>query len=139
MKWKKSKPIEDKNERPEDISAPRKRVAASSCYNTSKPWHNMTISKSNPQKPVVVAQHKSSYALWILKKEQICIGHWIYKEMMKCLRSRKQSMYFPILITTLCRRAEVPMSPIEPLMRPKRSAIGDNMYRQFVELQRKQK
>ncbi|KAG4192514.1 hypothetical protein ERO13_A07G158305v2 [Gossypium hirsutum] len=63
----------------------------------------------------------------------------IYRAMMKCLRSRKQSMYFPHLITTLCRRAEVLMSSVEPFTRLTTSVIRDNMYGQFVELQRKQK
>ncbi|MBA0557496.1 hypothetical protein Golob_014564 [Gossypium lobatum] len=74
----------------------------------------------------------------ILQRDQICIGDWIYEEMLKCIRSRKQSMYFPHLITALCHRANILMSPIESFTRPMRSMIGDNLYGQFVDLQQKQ-
>lgn len=73
----------------------------------------------------------------ILQREQICVGHWIYEEMLKCIQNRKQSMYIPLLIITLCRQDDFSMSPIAPFTRPIKSVIGDNLYDQFLELQRK--
>ncbi|MBA0826579.1 hypothetical protein Goarm_011410 [Gossypium armourianum] len=46
-------------------------------------------------------------------------------------------MYFPHLITILCHRVDIPMSPIEPFTRPTRSVITENLYSQFIELQQK--
>lgn len=64
----------------------------------------------------------------ILQRDEICIDHWIYKEMLKCIRSRKQSMYFSHLIIDLYRQADVLMPLIEPFRRPMRSVIVDNLY-----------
>ncbi|KAG8478510.1 hypothetical protein CXB51_028328 [Gossypium anomalum] len=62
------------------------------------------------------------------EREQICVGHWIYEKMLKCIQNRKQSMYIPLLIIVLCRQDDVSMSPIEPFTRPTRSVIRDNLY-----------
>lgn len=58
--------------------------------------------------------------------------------MFKCIRSWKKIMYFSHLTTTLCHQVNVPMSPINPFTIPTRNVIGDNLYDQFIELQRKQ-
>ncbi|MBA0580755.1 hypothetical protein Gorai_022960, partial [Gossypium raimondii] len=55
-----------------------------------------------------------------------------------CISSQKVGVFFPHLMTSLCKIAEVLMEENEQFMRPTRSLIGDSMYTQYVELNQKQ-
>ncbi|MFQ6661806.1 hypothetical protein Gotur_029837 [Gossypium turneri] len=45
----------------------------------------------------------------ILQKKQICIGAWIYRNMVEYARNLGKGIFFPHLITELCKRAGVPI------------------------------
>ncbi|KAH1064142.1 hypothetical protein J1N35_029129 [Gossypium stocksii] len=68
------------------------------------------------------------------KREHICVGYYIYKEMLKCISHQKKSTYFKHLIIALCYQANIPISLVESFTRPTRSMIGNNLYDQFLKL-----
>ncbi|KAH1106721.1 hypothetical protein J1N35_010489 [Gossypium stocksii] len=47
-------------------------------------------------------------------------------------------VFFPHLMTTLCKKASVPMTPTEQLLKPSRSVIDDTLFQQYIELRVKQ-
>ncbi|TYH30787.1 hypothetical protein ES288_A01G122000v1 [Gossypium darwinii] len=53
----------------------------------------------------------------ILNKERICVGTWIYRSMLLCVRKKKVKLLFSHLVTTLCKRSERYLQPIEHLIR----------------------
>ncbi|MBA0582325.1 hypothetical protein Gorai_024476, partial [Gossypium raimondii] len=71
----------------------------------------------------------------ILQRKQICVGTWIYKFMVRCVIREETGVFFPHLVTDLCRAAKVPMKPLEPFHRPTTHVIGDSIYKKFKEIQ----
>jgi len=59
----------------------------------------------------------------ILQKKQICIGTWIYKNMVDCARNLEKGIFFPHLITELCKRAEVPIERMDKTKNPPRKLL----------------
>ncbi|MBA0755585.1 hypothetical protein Gogos_005513 [Gossypium gossypioides] len=59
----------------------------------------------------------------ILQSKQFCVGCWIFREMKRCVQSEKAGLFFPYLVTGLCRQAEVPMSENNQLMKPMRRLV----------------
>ncbi|KAK5770927.1 hypothetical protein PVK06_047091 [Gossypium arboreum] len=55
----------------------------------------------------------------------ICIGEWSMKH---CISGQKVKVFFPHLVTTLRKKARVPMEVNEQFTRPAKSLIGDSMY-----------
>ncbi|MBA0866896.1 hypothetical protein Goshw_025429, partial [Gossypium schwendimanii] len=64
-------------------------------------WHITKMSK------ISLIQAIITYG--ILQKKQICIRTWIYKNMVKYMRNLGKGIFFPHLITKLCKRARVPI------------------------------
>ncbi|KAK5838847.1 hypothetical protein PVK06_007590 [Gossypium arboreum] len=42
----------------------------------------------------------------ILRHKRICLGYWIDQEMKRCIAGGKVGMYFPPLVTDLCRKTK---------------------------------
>ncbi|MBA0866216.1 hypothetical protein Goshw_018962, partial [Gossypium schwendimanii] len=57
----------------------------------------------------------------ILQKKQICIGTWIYKNMVNCAKKLGKGVFFPHLVTGLCKRAGVPIEQMDKTMNPLRN------------------
>ncbi|MBA0781903.1 hypothetical protein Gotri_002784 [Gossypium trilobum] len=74
----------------------------------------------------------------ILQRKHVYIGTWIYNYMKRCVSGQKVRIFFPHLVTTLYKRACVPMEKFEQSMKPSRSIIGDTLYTQYMELRQKQ-
>ncbi|MBA0552348.1 hypothetical protein Golob_023169, partial [Gossypium lobatum] len=72
------------------------------------------------------------------EKKQICVGTWIYKFMVRCVIRNETGVFFPHLVTDLCRAAKVPMKPLEPFHRPTTHVIGNSIYKKFKALQQEQ-
>ncbi|MBA0711076.1 hypothetical protein Golax_010308, partial [Gossypium laxum] len=47
------------------------------------------------------------------ERTQVCVGKWIYREMSRFLHSKKDGIFFPHLVTELCRWARVLMGDNE--------------------------
>ncbi|MBA0748106.1 hypothetical protein Gogos_004958, partial [Gossypium gossypioides] len=74
----------------------------------------------------------------ILQKKHICIGQWIHQSMNRCVNGQKVGIFFPHLVTALCKSAETPMEENEQFMHPTNSLKGYSMYTQYIKLNRKQ-
>ncbi|MBA0755402.1 hypothetical protein Gogos_019934 [Gossypium gossypioides] len=55
-----------------------------------------------------------------------------------CIRSQKVGVFFPHLMTALCKKVTVPMRYTEKSLKPSRNIIGDTLFQQYIELQDKQ-
>ncbi|KAK5811923.1 hypothetical protein PVK06_027310 [Gossypium arboreum] len=75
----------------------------------------------------------------ILQKKKICIRTWIYKNMVECMRNFGKGIFFPHLIMKTCKRAEVPIDRMDKTMNSPRKLLGDDLFKQFVLPQTKQK
>ncbi|KAK5825395.1 hypothetical protein PVK06_020225 [Gossypium arboreum] len=73
----------------------------------------------------------------ILQKKQICIGTWIYKNMVDCIKNLGNAIFFPRLIIELCKRARVPIEQMDKTMNPPRKLFDDDIFKQFILLQMK--
>ncbi|MBA0844914.1 hypothetical protein Goarm_022992 [Gossypium armourianum] len=67
-------------------------------------------------------------------RKKICLGRWIHQNMKRCISGQKVEVFFPHLVTTLCKKARVPMEDNEKFMKPTKSLIRDSIYTQYVEL-----
>ncbi|TYG89400.1 hypothetical protein ES288_A12G097400v1 [Gossypium darwinii] len=70
----------------------------------------------------------------ILQNERICIGTWIYRSMICCVREKKIGSLFPHLVTALCKQAKVSMQRSKLFLQPSKNPIRVFGARQFVEL-----
>ncbi|MBA0868945.1 hypothetical protein Goshw_020879 [Gossypium schwendimanii] len=68
----------------------------------------------------------------ILQKKKICIGTWIYKNMVESMRNLGKGIFFPNIITELCKRVGVPIERMDKTMNPPRKLLGDDLFKQFV-------
>nr|KJB33113.1 hypothetical protein B456_006G073100 [Gossypium raimondii] len=68
----------------------------------------------------------------ILQRKQICIGTWIYRNIIECVRNQAKGTFFPHLITELCKRARIPIERLDKKMNPPKKLVGDDLYKQFV-------
>ncbi|MBA0824888.1 hypothetical protein Goarm_021525 [Gossypium armourianum] len=55
-----------------------------------------------------------------------------------CIGSLKVGVFFPHLMTKLCREAGVPITSIEQSLKPSKSIISDILFQQYIELRAKQ-
>ncbi|MBA0735454.1 hypothetical protein Gogos_019301 [Gossypium gossypioides] len=58
-------------------------------------------------------------------RKQICVGTWIYKFMVRCVTRDETGVFFPHLVTDLCRAAKVPIKPLKPFHRPTTHVIEE--------------
>ncbi|MBA0614899.1 hypothetical protein Godav_015128 [Gossypium davidsonii] len=58
--------------------------------------------------------------------------------MKRYVNSQKVGVFFPHLVTALCKRVGVPMASMEQSMKPSRSIIDDTLYTKYTELREKQ-
>lgn len=58
--------------------------------------------------------------------------------MKHCISGQKVRVFFPHLVTTLCKKVRVLMEENEKFMKPTKILIGDPIYTLYVELHRKQ-
>ncbi|MFQ6622030.1 hypothetical protein Gotur_002604 [Gossypium turneri] len=86
-----------------------------------------------------ISQIQAIITYGILQKKKICIGTWIYKNMVDCVRNSGKIIFFPHLITELCKRAGVPIERMDKTINTPRKLLGDDLFKQFVLLQTKQK
>ncbi|MBA0596545.1 hypothetical protein Gorai_013361, partial [Gossypium raimondii] len=63
------------------------------------------------------------------------MGSWIYRCIMRCVVQNEVGIFFPHLITDLCRLARVPMAPNEQVNCPTKSLKGNPLYEKIHELQ----
>ncbi|KAH1055812.1 hypothetical protein J1N35_033877 [Gossypium stocksii] len=75
----------------------------------------------------------------ILQKKQVCIGKWMYKNMVDSARNLGKGIFFPNVITELRKRARVPIERMDKTMNPSRKLLGDDLFQQFVLLLTKHK
>ncbi|MFQ6649811.1 hypothetical protein Gotur_022093, partial [Gossypium turneri] len=64
---------------------------------------------------------------------------WIYKNMVDCVRNLEKGIFFPYLINKLCKKAGVPIERMDKTMNPPRKLLDDDLFKQYVLLQTKQK
>ncbi|MBA0849503.1 hypothetical protein Goshw_016719 [Gossypium schwendimanii] len=64
-----------------------------------------------------------------LQKKQICIGTWIYKNKIDCARNLGKGIFFPHLITKLCKKVGVPIERIDKTMNPPRKLLDDDLFK----------
>ncbi|MBA0701797.1 hypothetical protein Goari_022574 [Gossypium aridum] len=69
----------------------------------------------------------------------VCIGTWIYKNLVDCARNLGKGIFFPHLISKLCKRVGVPIERMDKTMNPPRKLLDNDLFKQFVLLQTKQK
>ncbi|TYH63694.1 hypothetical protein ES332_D07G210800v1 [Gossypium tomentosum] len=75
----------------------------------------------------------------ILQRKQISIGTWIYKFMLRCVIRDDTGIFFPHLITDLCRAARVPIDPLKPFRQPTTHMITSSIYQKFKAIQQEQR
>nr|KJB10459.1 hypothetical protein B456_001G202400 [Gossypium raimondii] len=75
----------------------------------------------------------------ILQRKQIFIGTWIYKFMLRCVIRDDTGVFFPHLITDLCRAARVPIDPLKPFRQPTTHMITSSIYQKFKVIQQEQR
>ncbi|MFQ6653421.1 hypothetical protein Gotur_024836 [Gossypium turneri] len=63
---------------------------------------------------------------------------WIQIDMRRCIASQKVGVFFPHLVTTLCRKASALMTSIEQFLKQPKSITGDTLFQQYTELRTKQ-
>ncbi|MBA0809235.1 hypothetical protein Gohar_024906 [Gossypium harknessii] len=88
----------------------------------SRIWPITKMSKISPIQAII------TYG--ILQKKQICIRTWIYKNMVDCTRNLGKGIFFPHLITKLCKRAGVPIERMYKTMNPPRKLLNDELFKQ---------
>ncbi|MBA0787723.1 hypothetical protein Gotri_026238 [Gossypium trilobum] len=74
----------------------------------------------------------------VLQKKQVCIGTWIYNYMKIYITGQKVGVFFPHLVTALCKKARVPMTTTEQFMKPSKSLIGDTLYTEDEEVEKEE-
>ncbi|MBA0701751.1 hypothetical protein Goari_005525 [Gossypium aridum] len=67
----------------------------------------------------------------------VCAGKLIYKNMVECARNLGKGIFFPHLVTKLCKRAGVLIERMDKTMNPSRKLLGDDKFKQYVLLQTK--
>ncbi|MBA0701798.1 hypothetical protein Goari_022574 [Gossypium aridum] len=97
----------------------------------SRIWLIREMSEINPIQAIITYR--------ILQKKQICIGTWIYKNLVDCARNLGKGIFFPHLISKLCKRVGVPIERMDKTMNPPRKLLDNDLFKQFVLLQTKQK
>lgn len=70
----------------------------------------------------------------ILQRRQLCICKWIYKALFTCISEKKVKIFFPYLVTTLYKKAKVPMSTTKQFVKPTKSILRNSIYTKYVEL-----
>ncbi|MBA0859185.1 hypothetical protein Goshw_004211 [Gossypium schwendimanii] len=75
----------------------------------SRIWPIIEMSEISPIQAII------TYG--ILQTKQICIGIWIYKNMVDCEKNLGKGIFLPYLTTELCKRVGYPLSEwIKPLI-----------------------
>ncbi|KAK5819664.1 hypothetical protein PVK06_024681 [Gossypium arboreum] len=67
----------------------------------------------------------------ILQRKQISIGTWIYKFMLCCVIRDDMGIFFPHLITDLCRAVGVPLDLLKLFHQPTTHMIMNSIYQKF--------
>ncbi|KAK5784282.1 hypothetical protein PVK06_038805 [Gossypium arboreum] len=58
--------------------------------------------------------------------------------MKRYIDSQKVGVFFPHLVTTLCKKLGVPMTSTKQQLNPSKSITGDTLFQQYIELRTKQ-
>ncbi|KAH1063808.1 hypothetical protein J1N35_028795 [Gossypium stocksii] len=110
------------------------------------PTHNNTYQKTqekaNPYDHTVYGQRlgriEGEMQSMRADKKQVCINTWIYHNMKRCINGQKVGVFFPHLVTALCKEVRISMTVTEQFIKQPKSIIRDSMYTQYIEIQRKQ-
>ncbi|MBA0874172.1 hypothetical protein Goshw_012910 [Gossypium schwendimanii] len=106
----------------------------------AKMWMKFVCSRIYPTTEISeISLTQAIVTYRILKKEANMYWTWIYKNMVDCARNLEKGIFFPHLITKLCKRAGVPIDRMDKTMNPPRKLLGDDLFKQSVLLQTKQK
>ncbi|TYH91017.1 hypothetical protein ES332_A13G088400v1 [Gossypium tomentosum] len=73
-----------------------------------------------------------------LQKEELCIETWIYRSMICYIHEEKVGLFFPHLITALCKKAKVPTGRSKWWLHPTMNTIGDSIYKYLIASHHKQ-
>ncbi|MFQ6634376.1 hypothetical protein Gotur_011252 [Gossypium turneri] len=76
----------------------------------TKMWMKIICSRIWPiRKMSEISPIQAIITYGILQKKKICIGTWMYKNMVDYARNIGKGIFFPHLIIELCKRAGVPI------------------------------
>ncbi|KAH1114210.1 hypothetical protein J1N35_007588, partial [Gossypium stocksii] len=71
-------------------------------------------------------------------RKNVCAETWIYHSMFKCISGLKAGILFPHLVMTLCQKEKVSITATKQFLKPTKSLIGDSIFMQYIEFQRRQ-
>ncbi|MBA0675070.1 hypothetical protein Goari_016633 [Gossypium aridum] len=102
-------------------------------------WNQFTVLPITPTR-LLLSNTDMDVVLEFVTRDPSCkriyLRYWINREMKNCIVGGKVGIYFPHLITNLCRKVKVIIDPIEQSHQPIRSVIDDSMLHQFQALHR---
>ncbi|MBA0667567.1 hypothetical protein Goklo_000634 [Gossypium klotzschianum] len=63
------------------------------------------------------------------KRNKYVLVTWIYKNMADYARDLGKGIFFPHLITELCKRVEIPIEQMDKTMNPPRKLLGNDIFK----------